>query len=482
MLRRNLTLLVVAALVSLVCYARASRNRYADTFAQALNIITRDYVDEVEQRVLFEGAMDGMLDQLDMYSGYTPPQEYLQFKEQIDGEFPGIGVMVEVDDPTGKLTVLVPTPGSPAAKAGLRPGDVIEAIDGHPTEGTPIADSLKRIKGPPGTKVTLTLRRPDEPEPLEIVIARARIAIESVLGDVRQNDGTWLFHLVDHPELGYIRLTSFAERTADDFRTALDQVQERQCEGLILDLRGNEGGLLKTAVEVGDMLLEEGLIVSTRGRGAALKSSHYAHPGAELHADIPLVVLVDRFAASASEIVAAALQDHGRAVIVGERTWGKGTVQNIEELEGGKSAIRLTIATYWRPSGKDIHKRRNAKDTDDWGVRPDPEMDVLLAKELYEKAVKTRRKRDVTPLAELKALPRSETSDEPPAPQNEPQTPPAKDPTEAPPPVPDASEDEPASKGKEEPINLFYVDPQLKKAIDVLQQRIRDRPTAPKAA
>ena len=480
--RRNLTLLIVAALVSLVCYARAARNRYADTFAQALNIITRDYVDEVEQRVLFEGAMDGMLDQLDMYSGYTPPQEYLQFKEQIDGEFPGIGVMVEVDDPTGKLTVLVPTPGSPAAKAGLRPGDVIEAIDGHPTEGTPIADSLKRIKGPPGTKVTLTLRRADEPEPIEIVVARAKIAIESVLGDVRQNDGTWLFHLVDRPKLGYIRLTSFAERTADDFRTALDQVQESQCEGLILDLRGNEGGLLKSAVEVGDMLLEEGLIVSTRGRGAVEKSSHYAHPGADLPVDFPLVVLVDRFAASASEIVAAALQDHGRAVIVGERTWGKGTVQNIEELEGGKSAIRLTIATYWRPSGKDIHKRRNAKDTDDWGVRPDPEMDVVLAKELYEKAVKTRRKRDVTPLAEVKTLPRGETSVDPPATQYEPQTPPATDPTEAPPPVPDASEDAPASQAKEEPINLFYVDPQLQKAIDVLQQRIGDRAAGPKAA
>jgi carboxyl-terminal processing protease len=480
--RRNLTLLIVAALLSLVCYARAARNRYADTFAQALNIITRDYVDEVEQRVLFEGAMDGMLDQLDMYSGYTPPQEYLQFKEQIDGEFPGIGVMVEVDDPTGKLTVLVPTPGSPAAKAGLRPGDVIEAIDGHPTEGTPIADSLKRIKGPPGTKVTLTLRRAEEHEPIEIVVGRAKIAIESVLGDVRQNDGTWLFHLVDRPKLGYIRLTSFAERTADDFRTALDQVQESQCEGLILDLRGNEGGLLKTAVEVGDMLLEEGLIVSTRGRGAVEKSSHYAHPGADLPVDFPLVVLVDRFAASASEIVAAALQDHGRAVIVGERTWGKGTVQNIEELEGGKSAIRLTIATYWRPSGKDIHKRRNAKDADDWGVRPDPEMDVVLAKELYEKAVKTRRKRDVTPLAELKVLPRGETSVEPPAAQNEPQTPPATDPTEAPPPVPDASEDAPASQAKEEPVNLFYVDPQLQKAIDVLQQRIGDRAAAPKAA
>jgi carboxyl-terminal processing protease len=463
--RRNLIVLLVAALVSLACYARAARNRYADTFSQAMNIVTRDYVDEVEPRVLFEGAMQGMMDQLDMYSGYTPPQEYMQFKEQIDGEFPGIGVMVEVDDKSHQLTVLVPTPGSPAAKAGLMPGDIIEAVDGHTTADAPITEVVKRIKGPAGTTVTLTLRRQPKPEPFDVVIPRAKIAIESVLGDVRRADGTWIFHLLDHPRLGYIRVTSFAERTADDFRKALEDARPgRDIDGLILDVRGNEGGLLKAAVELSDMLLNEGLIVSTRGRAGVEKSSYYANAGTELPADFPIVVLIDRYAASASEIFAAALQDHQRAVVVGERTWGKGTVQNIEELEGGKSALRITIATYWRPSGKDIHKRRNAKDSDDWGVRPDPDLDVVLAKELYEKSVRTRRQRDVTPLAELEAKRQQPAAVVPPPPAAPSDKPAA--PTSDPPiPIPDASEDM--------PVDLFYVDPQLQKAIDVLQQRIK---------
>jgi carboxyl-terminal processing protease len=467
--RRNLILLFIATLISLVCYARAARNRFADTFSQAMNIVTRDYVDEVEPRILFEGAMDGMMDQLDMYSGYTPPQEYLQFKEQIDGEFPGIGVLIDLDEKTNQLTVLVPTPGSPAAKAGLLPGDIIEAVEGHATADSPVMEVAKRIKGPPGTKVTLTLRRKGIPDPFDVIIPRARIAIESVMGDVRRNNGTWIYHLVDHPRIGYIRLTAFAERTADDFRKALEEAGPgRDIDGLILDLRGNEGGLLKAAVELSDMLLDGGLIVSTRGRGGIEKSAYYAEAGTELPADFPLVVLIDRYSASASEIFAAALQDHHRATVIGERTWGKGTVQNIEELEGGRSALRITIATYWRPSGKDIHKRRHAKDTDDWGVRPDPGLEVVLAKDLYEKSVRTRRQRDVTPIGELEAkrtAPPVATPNSPgdvfqPAPSQKP-GPAATDP---PIPVPDAGEDE--------PVDLFYVDPQLQKAIEVIQQRI----------
>ena len=464
--RRNLILLLVATLISLACYARAARNRYSDTFSQAMNIVTSDYVDEVEPRILFEGAMQGMMNQLDMYSGYTPPQEYLQFKEQIDGEFPGIGVMIDVDEKTNQLTVLVPTPGSPASKAGLLPGDAIEAVDGLSTADLPITDVVKRIKGPAGTKVTLTIRRKQKPEPFDVVIPRAKIAIESVMGDVRRADGTWIFRLADHPRIGYIRLATFAERTADDFRKALEDARPGQdIDGLILDLRGNEGGLLKATVELSDMLLDEGLIVSTRGRAGIEKSSFYAKPGTELPAEFPLVLLIDRYAASASEIFAAALQDHQRATIVGERTWGKGTVQNIEELEGGKSALRITIATYWRPSGKDIHKRRQAKDTDDWGVRPDPDMEVVLAKELYEKSMRTRRQRDVTPIAELEAKRAALQSAGPTQPASaSPLDKPGPSTSDPPIPVPDASE--------EEPVDLFYVDPQLQKAIDVLQRRI----------
>jgi carboxyl-terminal processing protease len=466
--RRNLILLLVAAIVSLACYARAARNRYSETFSQALNIVVRDYVDEVEPRILFEGAMDGMMEQLDMYSGYTPPQEYLQFKEQIDGEFPGIGVLIDIDEKNHQLVVLVPTPGSPASKAGLTPGDIIEAVDGAGPAEMPLMDVARRIKGPAGTKVTLTIRRKSKPEPFDVVIPRARIAIESVMGDVRRDDGTWIYHLADHPRIGYIRLTTFAERTADDFRRALEQCKPgRDIDGLILDLRGNEGGLLKSAVELADMLLEEGMIVSTRGRGGVEKSAYFAEPGTELAADFPLVILLDRYAASASEIFAAALQDHQRAIVIGERSWGKGTVQNIEELEGGKSALRITIATYWRPSGKDIHKRRNAKDTDDWGVRPDPGMEVILPKEVHEKWIRSRRMRDVTPISELEAKRAASLLAPPDSTQKNPSTTkdPGANPADPPKPVPDAGEDE--------PVDLFYVDPQLQRAIDAIEQRIK---------
>jgi carboxyl-terminal processing protease len=466
---RNLVVLLTATLLAFACYQRASRNRFADTFSRAMNIVTADYVDEVEQRVLFEGAMNGMMDQLDMYSGYTPPREYLQFKEQIEGEFPGIGIMVEVDEKTKKLTVLAPLPGSPAAKAGIKSRDVIEAIDGHATDEQPLEKAIGRIKGPAGTSVKLTLRRPGQSEPLEVIVARAPIAIESVLGDARRDDGSWIYHLLDHPNLGYIRLDSFGERTADDFRQALDSLREpgQKIDGLILDLRGNEGGLLKAAVETCDMLIDEGVIVSTRGRGGLERDSFSATAGAEIDPDLPIVVLVDRYSASASEIMAGCLQDHHRAVVVGERSWGKGTVQNIEELEGGKSAIRLTIATYWRPSGKDIHKRRNATDADDWGVRPDADLEVKLTQDQYKQRVLARRNRDVTPLAEL-----MQPKPAPVSPAESP-TPSAVNPDAPPVPVPDPSEDAAAAE---------YVDPQLQRAIEYLRAKLDGQIPRPRAA
>jgi carboxyl-terminal processing protease len=465
---RNLVVLATAVFLAFACYQRASRNRFADSFSRAMNIVTTDYVDEVEPRVLFEGAMNGMMDQLDMYSGYTPPREYSQFREQIEGEFPGIGIMVEVDEKSKQLMVLAPLPGSPAAKAGVKSRDVIEAIDGKATDEQPLEKAIGMIKGPAGTNVTLTLRRQGETEPIIVTVARAPIAIESIMGDARRDDGTWVYHLLDHPNIGYIRLDSFGERTTDDFRKALDSFREpgQEIDGLILDLRGNEGGLLKAAVETCDMLIDDGVIVSTRGRGGEQRDSYSATAGTELDPDLPIVVLVDRYSASASEIMAACLQDHQRAVIAGERSWGKGTVQNIEELEGGKSAIRLTIATYWRPSGKDIHKRRKSTDADDWGVRPEADLETKLTQDQYKQRALARRNRDVTPLAELMQpkpkLP-SETT-----------TPPVINPEAPPVPVPDPSEDDAATTD--------FVDPQLERAIEYLQHRLDVPASKPRAA
>lgn len=465
---RNLVVIATALLLALACYQRASRNRFADSFSRAMNIVQTDYVDEVEPRLLFEGAMNGMMDQLDMYSGYTPPREYSQFREQIEGEFPGIGIMVEVDEKSKQLMVLAPLPGSPAAKAGVKSRDVIEAIDGKATDEQPLEKAIGMIKGPAGTKVTLTLRRKGEDQPIVVTVARAPIAIESIMGDARRDDGSWVYHLLDHPNIGYIRLDSFGERTTDDFRKALDSFREpgQKIDGLILDLRGNEGGLLKAAVETCDMLIDGGVIVSTRGRGGEERDSYSASAGTELDHDLPVVVLVDRYSASASEIMAACLQDHHRAVIAGERSWGKGTVQNIEELEGGKSAIRLTIATYWRPSGKDIHKRRNSTEADDWGVRPEADLEVKLTQDQYKQRALARRNRDVTPLAEL-MRPQ-------PKPSLETTAPPEINPDAPPVPVPDPSEDDAAAAG--------FTDPQLERAIEYLQQKLDAPASKPRAA
>jgi carboxyl-terminal processing protease len=480
---RNLGILFIAGLASIICYERAARNRYLDTLAQAMNIVREDYVDEVEPRLLFEGAMDGMMNQLDMYSSYSPPQEYSQFKEQMDGEFPGIGVMIEQDEKTKDIVVLVPMPGSPAAKAGLKSGDHIVAIEGVPTAGIPLEDSIAKIKGPAGSKVTLSVRHASGEKPVDIQVARATIAVESVLGDARREDGTWIFRVLAEPRIGYVRLVNFTERTEQDLKGVFDSYRQpgEGIDALVIDLRGNEGGLLKAAVATCDLLLDDGLIVSTRGRGGALRESYEAKPGVDLDPQIPIAILIDRQSASASEIVAACLQDHGRAVVVGQRSWGKGTVQNLIEMEGGRTgALRLTIASYWRPSGKDIHKRRTSQDADEWGVRPDAGMDVPLTSDQYLTWAKARRKRDITPLAELEAE-LKRPPEAPPAdsdkslPDPQPLAPDIDTEPLPPMPQPDASEDEALAPA-------LFVDPPLERAIEVLRQQMDERPGGPKPA
>ncbi|MDX1946474.1 MAG: S41 family peptidase [Pirellulaceae bacterium] len=482
--RRNLIILFVASVLSLVCYQRAARNRFVDTLAEAMNYVRTDYVDEVEPRVLFEGAMQGMMNQLDMYSGYTPPAEYVRFKETMDGELTGIGIEIEPDLKTNEIIVLMPRRGSPAAEAGIKPRDVIVAVGDTKTADVPMDEAIGLIKGTAGTKVKLTLRRPGEPQPLVVEVPRARIAMESVLGDARREDGTWIYRLVSHPRIGYIRITNFTERTAADLKAALETYRQpgQEIDGLILDVRGDEGGLLTAAEQTCDLFLDSGLIVSTRGRGGVLREATRATPGTAVDPKLPMVVLVDRESASASEIVAACLQDHHRAAIVGQRTWGKGTVQNLLELEGGKSALRLTIASYWRPSGKDIHKRRNAKETDDWGVRPDDGLELVLTGEQHAQYVKGRRERDVSSLAELEAeakLPRAKpaaTKPVEPPPTDDGNEAPAPAATPKPPaPIPDPGEDV-------APVREPFVDLQLDKAVEYLQRQIAKRSAKPREA
>jgi carboxyl-terminal processing protease len=464
---RNMVVIFLAMLASVICYRTSSRNRHVGTLGEAMNLVIDHYVDEVDERKLFEGAMEGMIDELDPYSKYTPPDELPRFQESIDQEFPGIGIVVEMDEQEKRLRVKAAIPRLPAFKAGLRKGDLILQIDDLDTLDKPLEECTKKIRGERGSKVKLVVRRTGWEEPREFAVERANIPIESVKGDRHDDAGNWIFTLPDEQRIGYIRLVSFGERTVEELEAALEKFGPgaKKIDGLILDLRANPGGLLTAGVGVCDAFLDKGQIVSTRGRNKIEIESHVADRDLAVPLSLPLVVLIDGYSASASEIVAACLQDHSRAAIVGQRTWGKGTVQKVYMLEGNRSALRLTFATYWRPNGKDIHKRREAKDTDDWGVRPDPGNEVILSKELAERLRETRLERDLLSPEELEAGATKDPTKKTPAPTKSDPPIPMPEPELSPPaPEPDAE----GALPKSGPIE----DPQLQRAIEVLRERL----------
>lgn len=403
--RRNQYILLLALLAAVVCYHRAggAHGRHygpmAEAFVTALSDIRDRYLYPTDERELFEGAMQGMLEQLhDRNSAYMGQDDTREFREQLGQEFGGIGIEVTWDRETGALTVLSPIVGTPAYDAGMMSGDHILKINDESTEGFSLPDAVRRLRGKPGEEVRLTVLHEGAPEPVELMIRRAIINVDTVLGDARRPDGSWDYRLQAAPEFGYVRITQFGEKTTDEFHRALDQLRKDGVKGLILDLRGDPGGLLNAANDVCDQFLKQGTIVTTRDRTGQVIDQYDATGGAKF-TDWPLAVLVDGDSASASEIVSACLQDHHRAVIVGERTFGKGTVQAPIELEGGKSMMRLTIAGFWRPSGKNIHRRDDAKEIDEWGVSPTNGYEVKLDDEQRLAVAKERRGRDTLPPA-----------------------------------------------------------------------------------
>jgi carboxyl-terminal processing protease len=467
--RRHLSVLVVVAVVSWACYLRAVRNRYAATLAEAMHLIQTHYVQEVEPRALFEGAMRGMVGTLDSYSHYSPPDEFDHFQQQMEGELVGVGIVVQWDDAAGQLKVVEALIGKPAYQAGIRAGDAIVRIDGVRIDATQRQSAVQRIRGQPGTTVRLGVLHPGQTEETEYALQRTTIPLSTVLGDVRREDGTWVYRLADHPRLGYIRIFDrFGERTAEEFRAALASFRRpgEAIDGLILDLRYNPGGLLEAATEICDMLLSRGLIVTTCGRNGVVLERYEAQPGVELPEHVPLVVLVDRLSASASEIVAAALQDNGRAVVVGQRTWGKGTVQNVLKLEGGRSALRLTVGSYRRPSGKEIHKWKHARDEEDWGVRPDPGCEVLLTNRQYERILEARRQRDLLTWSDVRAS-------SPPAAASLPAAVSGSGDASL------ATELDPQQAARLDPTQI---DPQLARAVACLRERLAESPSEARAA
>lgn len=376
--RRTLYLLVIVPLVSLLCYNHVQDSRYIPVLARAMKRIEKDALEEIAGQTLFEGAMAGMVGQLDEYSHYIPPQNLDAFHEELDQQFGGVGMEVGIDPQTRQLIVLSPLVGTPAAAAGVRSGDCILKIDGESTVDMSLQDAVERMRGRPGEAVNVTLLHEGSEEPVDLRLVRAVIQKETVVGDTRNPDGTWNYFLEGADKIGYLRITSFAENTGSELRQHLQWLTEQGMRGLILDLRNNPGGLLEAACEVADLFLQRGdVIVTTRNREGVIQEGFVARENGPF-SGFPMAVLVNHYSASASEIVSAALQDHQRAVVVGQRTWGKGTVQEVIELDDPYGAMALTTASYWRPSGRNIHRTGDASDSDDWGVRPGAGDEIVL--------------------------------------------------------------------------------------------------------
>lgn len=415
--KRNLLLLFLTTTVCLLAWMARDRGGHGRRFGEVMAAIERSYLDPVDPDGLFEAAMDGVFSRLDEHSAFVDGDEQRDLESMLDQEFGGVGLELAVDPGDGRLTVVAPVVGSPAWRAGLAAGERIDAIDGVSTLGVPLRESVGRLRGRPGTTVVVRVAPSggrDAASPAthaantvtaahrDVTLEREPVRVECVLGDRRRRDGSWDWRIEGHPAIALIRITSFGEHTAEDLRNAVEAIERGgRPAGVVLDLRGNPGGLLSAAVEVCDLFLDDGLIVSTRGRGAAAGVSgtlepRRATPGAVL-AGVPMAVLVDGLTASAGEIVAACLQDHGRGTIVGSRSFGKGTVQSIMPLADGDGLVKLTTSEYVRPSNANIHRRASDGDEDEWGVCPDKGHEISPTGKSIEALRRWRAIRDAVP-------------------------------------------------------------------------------------
>ncbi len=324
--------------------------------------IKRDYVEEVDDAELFHAAVRGMLTELDPHSDYLDPEAFAELQAGTRGEFGGLGLEVGMED--GFIKVIAPIDDTPASRAGIQAGDLITRLDGRPVKGLSLGEAVKKLRGEPGTTIELTVAREGADRPLTFTLERAVIQVRSIR------------HRTLEPGYGYIRISQFQERTASDLRKALDELQKEAdgaLNGLILDLRNNPGGVLNTAVGVADAFLAGGKIVYTEGRLESARLEFEASP-IDLAHGAPMVVLINRGSASGSEIVAGALQDHDRAVLMGQATFGKGSVQNVVQLQDG-SAMKLTTARYYTPAGRSIQAE---------GIVPDIELELLRLAEVED--------------------------------------------------------------------------------------------------
>lgn len=441
--KRNLFVLLMMVVTAVVAWLARDRDGHGRRFAEVLGAIDRGYLEQVDQQSLFDAAMEGVFARLDEHSAFLSGDRREHLDSLLDQEFGGVGLeLIREDAPPG-ITVVSPVRDSPAWHAGIAAGDRILAIDGLSTTQMPLDEAFLRLRGRPGTPVLLAVApdagasRPGSAADglaRDVTLVREVVKTESVLGDRRRRDGTWEWMVEGDPDTAIVRIANFGERTADELRRAVEAIESRRSLAaatagqeqppgadrspgmLILDLRGNAGGLFSAAVEVCDVFLDDGVIVSTRGRASdgrvpasggagdggtsaaevPARDVRRATRGAAL-ADLPMAVLVDGLTASAAEVVAACLQDHGRAIVVGSRSFGKGTVQSITPLSDGSAAIKLTTAEYLRPSRLNIHRRSDDEGDAIWGVTPDRGCEITPTGRQIEALQAWRRIRDAVP-------------------------------------------------------------------------------------
>jgi carboxyl-terminal processing protease len=377
---RKATLLIVGALFGALATTAALRpqlfvgaeaNAAASDTYRELNLfgdvferVRADYVEVPDDHKLIESAINGMLAGLDPHSSYMNPKDFQDMQVQTSGKFGGLGIEVTQQD--GIIKVVSPIDDTPASKAGILANDEITAINGDSVQGLSLNDAVDKMRGPVNSSITLTIKRPNVAKPFDVKLTRAEITIQAVRSRVEGN-------------VGYIRISSFSEQTYDGLKNAIEKLKKDigpdKVSGYVIDLRNNPGGLLDQSVAVSDAFLNNGEIVSTRGRRPDETQRFDAHPG-DLIDGKPLIVLINGGTASASEIVSGALQDHRRATIIGTRSFGKGSVQTIIPL-GGNGALRLTTARYYTPSGRSIQAQ---------GIEPDIVVDQPLPKDLADQA------------------------------------------------------------------------------------------------
>ncbi len=342
-------LIFILNLFSNAVYSKSELYEKIDLFGEVLENIKKDYVDDVDQVDMMDSAINGILQSLDPYSAYMSPELFKEMQTDTRGEFGGLGIEIGME--AGVVKVISPIDDTPAAKAGIKAGDYIVKIGQEQVQGKSLLEAVKLMRGPVGTSIDLTVRRKNVKKPLEFKIIRKIIEVQSVSSKIIGED----------KNLGYIRLKSFNENSDKQFLKSVKNFEKKSnMKGYVLDLRNNPGGLLTQAINITDFFLEDGEIVSTKGRKISETRKFFARKGDQIKGK-PIVVLINNGSASASEIFAGALKDHKRAIILGENSYGKGSVQSIIPLRNG-GGMRLTISKYYLPSGKSISEV---------GVKPD---------------------------------------------------------------------------------------------------------------